>query len=77
MLRFITSIPKNILQFTITGLRPFLGPATCKYPIGCTQFALEQLETQSLPYALAAIIKRLISCAPWPSWPNPSRLIDK
>ena len=57
MIKFVKNLPKNSLQLLISGLRPFLGPATCRYPAGCTKFALEQLETQSLPYALIAITK--------------------
>jgi hypothetical protein len=56
---------KRILSFIITGLRPLLGPAHCKYAVGCTQFSLMQLEEQSLPVAFATILRRLISCNPF------------
>ncbi|MFT6765786.1 MAG: hypothetical protein ACJAZS_000678, partial [Alteromonas naphthalenivorans] len=29
----------HVIWFFIAGLRPLLGPAHCKYPVGCTAFA--------------------------------------
>ena len=54
----------KLFAFIITGLRPLLGPACCKYPIGCTDFALDQLKEQPLHKALWAIVKRIASCNP-------------
>lgn len=68
MITVFKNFIKNILQFLIAGLRPFLGPGlfgpVCRYPISCTQFALEQLENKPLFTALIAITKRIFSCGP-------------
>ncbi len=48
----------------ILGLRPLLGPAACKFPIGCTQFAVETLKTKPLLPALQDIVNRLLQCRP-------------
>ena len=56
---------RKILSFVITGLRPLLGPAHCKYAVGCTQFTLMQLEQQSLPTAFKNVVQRIISCNPF------------
>jgi len=53
---------KRILRFLILGLRPLLGPASCRYEIGCTQYALNQLEKERLVKAMWLIIKRILSC---------------
>lgn len=58
----ITKILSNILIFLITGLRPILGEAECKYPISCGVFAVEQLESEPFHKAVWAITKRLWSC---------------
>lgn len=60
----LTSVMKKILMFLITGIRPLLGPAACKFPVGCTQYAIEQLEQKRLFEALWIIIKRLLLCSP-------------
>lgn len=49
----------------LVGLRPLLGPAACRYDIGCTQFAVIQLESLPLHKALWAISTRLLSCNPF------------
>lgn len=56
---------KKILVFLLIGLRPFLGVATCRFPIGCTAYAQEQLEKQPLHQALWLICKRLLLCNPF------------
>jgi putative component of membrane protein insertase Oxa1/YidC/SpoIIIJ protein YidD len=53
---------KHTLKFLILGLRPLLGPASCRYEIGCTQYALNQLEEKRLVQAIWLIIKRVFSC---------------
>ena len=52
----------KLLIFLLYGIRPLLGPATCKYPISCTDFAVQQLQEKPLAYACIAIIKRIVSC---------------
>lgn len=52
----------TILIFLLRGLRPLLGPAYCRFYISCTEFAIIQLQGQSLPKACWAITKRLLSC---------------
>lgn len=58
-------IARNIITFIIGGLRPILGPAECKFPIGCTQFAIEQLENEPFFKAVWAITQRVLSCNPF------------
>jgi putative component of membrane protein insertase Oxa1/YidC/SpoIIIJ protein YidD len=62
--RAVENIFKMIIRFCIVGLRPLLGPATCRYPIGCTTYALETLDRESLGKAMWLIIKRVVSCNP-------------
>jgi putative component of membrane protein insertase Oxa1/YidC/SpoIIIJ protein YidD len=57
-----TSMIKAILRFLILGLRPLLGPARCKYRVGCTQYTLNQLKKKPLIPALIASTKRILSC---------------
>jgi putative component of membrane protein insertase Oxa1/YidC/SpoIIIJ protein YidD len=54
----------NFVIFLIVGLRPLFGQAHCKYSVSCTQFATEQLQTNSLLPAVWAIVKRVFSCNP-------------
>lgn len=56
---------KKLLIFILIGLRPLLGPATCRYAIGCTAYAREQLETQPIHRALWLISKRVLNCNPF------------
>lgn len=51
--------------FLIQGLRPLLGPATCKYELTCGKFAVYQLQTFPIHIALWAILKRIASCNPF------------
>jgi len=60
-LRFLN----HILIFMLIGLRPLLGPAQCRYPQTCGNYAVEQLEKKFVLSALWAIIKRLLSCNPF------------
>ncbi len=53
---------KAILRFLILGLRPLLGPASCKYEVGCTQYTLNQLKEKNLIPAIIASAKRILSC---------------
>ncbi|HRN77963.1 MAG TPA: membrane protein insertion efficiency factor YidD [Candidatus Dependentiae bacterium] len=58
-------IINKLIIFIISGLRPLLGPAHCKYPVTCTPYAIEQLNTQPLHRALGLIIRRILSCNPF------------
>lgn len=62
--QYLLRMIKYILVTLLIGLRPLLGPAVCTYEIGCTQFAVTQLESLPLHKALWAIIKRLLACSP-------------
>lgn len=48
-------------------IRPLLGPAQCRFSVSCGDYAIQQLQEQSLIPALKAIFKRVWSCAPWPA----------
>lgn len=55
----------TINHFTISillAIRPLLGNANCRYAIGCTQFAIINLETKRFDIAIKDIISRLIRC---------------
>lgn len=56
---------KSSLIFIIGGLRPILGPAECKFPIGCTDFAISQLQSEPFFKAIWAIFKRVLACNPF------------
>jgi len=55
----------RVLIFIITGIRPVLGPVTCKFPETCTPFAIRQLQEKSLGAAIIIIGKRILSCNPF------------
>ncbi|MFC1842184.1 membrane protein insertion efficiency factor YidD [Candidatus Dependentiae bacterium] len=44
---------------------PLLGPAHCKHPISCTDYAQEQLTNRYLFPAIWLITKRVLSCNPF------------
>jgi putative component of membrane protein insertase Oxa1/YidC/SpoIIIJ protein YidD len=55
-----------ILILLINLIRPMLGPSNiCPFTIGCTQYALLQLQEQSLLIALKNITQRLVQCHPF------------
>lgn len=62
IMNLATRLISLFLRLMIQTFRPLLGPATCKYPIGCTQYALEQLNEVPLSQALWNIVKRVFSC---------------
>jgi len=47
----------------ILAIRSLLGPASCRYPIGCTAYAINQLKTVRLHWAVWEITKRVASCS--------------
>jgi hypothetical protein len=49
----------------ISAIRPLLGPASCRYSITCTPFAIETLKKEPLIKAIPIIFKRVISCHPF------------
>jgi len=60
----MTILNKSLI-FLVTGLRPLLGPAECKFTVGCTEFAVMQLNEKPLLPALWTITKRVLSCNPF------------
>lgn len=54
-----------LLIFLLQGLRPLLGPSACRYSVGCTQYAVDQLREQNLFVAIWLVSKRLIACNPF------------
>lgn len=54
-----------ICSFLIMGIRPFLGPAHCKFYPSCTQYALQQLAHKPFISALKLIVKRVFLCNPF------------
>lgn len=59
-------IAAHSLSMFIQLLRPFLGPdSVCPFTIGCTQYAIMQLEEFPLSIAIPRIAKRLIMCNPF------------
>lgn len=55
-----------ILMLLINLIRPLLGPGNiCPFTVGCTQYALLQLQEQPLLIALKNIVQRLIQCHPF------------
>ncbi|MBV8661077.1 MAG: membrane protein insertion efficiency factor YidD [Candidatus Dependentiae bacterium] len=63
---FASKLIALFLVMMIWLIRPMLGPMNiCPYSIGCTQFALQQLQEQPLLLALKNICGRLIQCHPF------------
>jgi putative component of membrane protein insertase Oxa1/YidC/SpoIIIJ protein YidD len=54
-----------LLIAMLTVLRPLLGPSACKFTIGCTQYAVMQLQEKNIFVALWLIAKRLLACNPF------------
>jgi putative component of membrane protein insertase Oxa1/YidC/SpoIIIJ protein YidD len=55
----------QILIKIILEIRPLFGPlGVCPFKLGCTDFAIFQLEQNLLPNALCQILMRLIRCNP-------------
>jgi len=69
------TIISQIVIFVISGLRPILGPAECRFPIGCTEYAIEKLKNEPFLKAFKAIFKRVLRCNPW-SKLNPQDLSE-
>jgi putative component of membrane protein insertase Oxa1/YidC/SpoIIIJ protein YidD len=61
----LATLLANIISILIRGLRPLLGPASCRFHQGCTAYALVKLKTEPLPHALWNIGKRLFLCNPF------------
>ena len=63
---FLGKLIALFLSMMIWLIRPMLGPMNiCPYSVGCTQYALQQLQEQSLFTALKNISGRLIQCHPF------------
>lgn len=54
----------SFVIFLIRGLRPLLGPATCKYQVTCGTFAIAQLQELPIHIAIWSVVKRILSCNP-------------
>lgn len=72
LLKFLNKIDRLVahaLCYIIVKLRPLLGPENvCPFSIGCTNFAIFNLENQPIPLAFWAILKRLLRCNPISIW---------
>ncbi|MCA9769793.1 membrane protein insertion efficiency factor YidD [Candidatus Dependentiae bacterium] len=56
----------KILIFILRGARPLLGPqARCKYKVGCTDYAVQQLQEKKIFVAIWCIFKRVLLCNPF------------
>lgn len=53
------------LIFLIKTIRPLLGPASCKFPISCTEFAITALSSLPFHKAVYATVKRVFYCNPF------------
>ncbi len=59
------SLLGSFFIFLISGLRPLLGTANCAYDdIGCTEFAIAQLQEKNIFAALFFITRRVLLCNP-------------
>ncbi|MBT3456333.1 membrane protein insertion efficiency factor YidD [bacterium] len=62
----ITHYTRQLLIAIILGVRPFLGPTyTCRFVVSCTDYAIDQLETEPIFSAIWNILKRLCMCNPF------------
>lgn len=64
-MRILATIIKKLLIVIISLIRPLLGPATCRFPDGCTRYAIRELQEKPLFIALWSITKRLLLCSPF------------
>jgi len=66
ILQFLQKLFAHFLILCIRLIRPILGPMNiCPYTIGCTQYAIMQLQQNSLLIALKNIWDRIIQCHPF------------
>ncbi len=63
--QLLSYLLRTTLICLITGIRPLLGPSNCRYAVGCTPFAIEQLRKHTSSKAIWLIIKRVLSCNPF------------
>lgn len=65
LLNNISPLIANILILLIQLIRPLFGPQKiCPFTIGCTEYAIMQLQTQPIYTAIANITIRLLRCNP-------------
>lgn len=64
LLHYLKRLPASLCIWLILGIRPLLGPAACRYQIGCTKYAIALLKTEPFLKAVWRIIKRVLSCNP-------------
>jgi putative component of membrane protein insertase Oxa1/YidC/SpoIIIJ protein YidD len=62
----LKNIPAQLSIVLIETFRYILGPAQkiCPFTVGCTQYAIQQLQNKSFFMAWKNIIDRLILCNP-------------
>jgi len=65
-IQFLSKPTASFLIFMLYMIRPQLGPMNiCPFPVGCTQYAVAQLEQETLFKALKNIFLRIIQCHPF------------
>ena len=77
--KFLKNCDRYLAQFLcwfIVQARPLFGPpAICPFKIGCTQFAIMQLEQNHVPVALWHTTYRVLRCNPiWLWWNQDSQI---
>lgn len=66
ILQIFSWIAAQTLIILMYVIRPMLGPMNvCPYTIGCTQYAILQLQDEPFLPALRNIISRLLQCHPF------------
>lgn|GEM_PF-1993469 len=52
----------KLLANIVLAIRPFFGSIKCSFAIGCTTYAVIQLQEKPLVPALLSVAKRLLAC---------------
>lgn len=65
IIKFIDKLLRQILLLFIKLTRPLLGPAHCRYPITCTEYAKEVLNEKNFILSVFLITKRVLLCNPF------------
>ena len=70
-MRWLSSALAIILSALIAVLRPLLGQdGGCRFEVTCTEYALQQLQTEPLYKAIKNITRRVLSCHPFGRRPH-------
>jgi len=59
------NILSHLLIFIIETIRPFFGPAACRFIPSCGNFACQELRDKNILKALWSITKRILCCNPF------------